>query len=431
MMEIINYIVNYILGVPSILIGIIACIGLIVQKKAFHEIMGGTFKTIIGFMLISAGTTVLANVLTPVTDMLQTAFGIQGVIGNDEGTVVVVLLQYGNEVILTMLSMFVFNLLIARFTRFKQVYLSGHVLLFAAGMSVVLLETNWSTLPDWAIILLGGFVSACCIVFGMSITQKYMDKITGNAGVALGHASCLSSFIAGWLGEKFGDPSHSAENIKFPKWISFFRDSTLSTAGTMVIFLLVISIVAGSSVVSTVAGEQGGIMWSITNGLQFGVGVTIVLSGVRMLISELVPAFKGFTEKIIPNAIPGLDCPIVMPYAPNSWLLGFVISFPIGLFFTFLMAGPLHMSTVVVACSVPYFFTGGPAGVFGNATGGIKGVVLGAIATAVLMSFGVALLIPLTGEAVINSGFIWPTPDFAVFGTLFGYIAKLLGSLFI
>ena len=53
MMEVINYIATYILGVPAILIGIVACIGLIVQKKAFHEIMAGTFKTIIGFMMIS------------------------------------------------------------------------------------------------------------------------------------------------------------------------------------------------------------------------------------------------------------------------------------------------------------------------------------------------------------------------------------------
>lgn len=45
-----------------------------------------------------------------------------------------------------------------------------------------------------------------------------------------------------------------------------------------------------------------------TKSIYFGVGMTVMLLGVRMLIGEIVPAFKGIAEKVVPGAIPALDC---------------------------------------------------------------------------------------------------------------------------
>ena len=41
-----------ILKVPSILVGLIAMIGLLVQKKPFTDIVKGTIKTILGFLVL-------------------------------------------------------------------------------------------------------------------------------------------------------------------------------------------------------------------------------------------------------------------------------------------------------------------------------------------------------------------------------------------
>ena len=55
-------------------------------------------------------------------------------------------------------------------------------------------------------------------------------------------------------------------------------------------------------------------VWAITSGLSFAGGVYIILSGVRLIVGEIVPAFRGIAMKLVPNAIPALDCPVLFPY---------------------------------------------------------------------------------------------------------------------
>lgn len=48
-LETLNFVVD-ILKVPSVLVGLIALIGLVAQKKAFSDVVKGTIKTILGFV---------------------------------------------------------------------------------------------------------------------------------------------------------------------------------------------------------------------------------------------------------------------------------------------------------------------------------------------------------------------------------------------
>ena len=48
-----NFIVN-ILSTPAILVGLLSLIGLALQKKPIEEIVKGTVKTIVGFLVLSA-----------------------------------------------------------------------------------------------------------------------------------------------------------------------------------------------------------------------------------------------------------------------------------------------------------------------------------------------------------------------------------------
>ena len=58
----------------------------------------------------------------------------------------------------------------------------------------------------------------------------------------------------------------------------------------------------------------------------FTAGILILLQGVRMFLGELVPAFKGISDKLVTGAIPALDVPALFGYAPNSLMIGFITS---------------------------------------------------------------------------------------------------------
>ena len=57
-MPVIDFIVN-VLSTPAILVGLVALLGLVLQKKPIEELVKGTLKTIVGFLVLSAGASFL------------------------------------------------------------------------------------------------------------------------------------------------------------------------------------------------------------------------------------------------------------------------------------------------------------------------------------------------------------------------------------
>jgi len=75
-----------------------------------------------------------------------------------------------------------------------------------------------------------------------------------------------------------------------------------------------------------------------------------------MILAELVPAFQGIAQSLIPNAVPALDCPTVFPYAPNAVVIGFIFSVIGGIVGMFLV-GPLGLALIIPGM-IPHFFDG-------------------------------------------------------------------------
>ena len=59
-MPVIDFIVN-VLSTPAILVGLVALLGLVLQKKPIEELVKGTLKTIVGFLVLSAGASFLQS----------------------------------------------------------------------------------------------------------------------------------------------------------------------------------------------------------------------------------------------------------------------------------------------------------------------------------------------------------------------------------
>ncbi|ROR09842.1 PTS ascorbate transporter subunit IIC [Erwinia sp. JUb26] len=411
-----------ILKVPAILVGLVALLGLVAQKKSFPDVVKGTIKTILGFLVLAGGATVLVGSLSPLGDIFKHAFNVQGIIPNNEAIVSIGLGEYGASTTLIMAFGMVANIVIARFTSLKYIFLSGHITFYMACMVAIILSVAGFT--GIQLIYTGALTLGFIMAFFPALAQPYMRKITNNDQIAFGHFGTVGYVLSGWIGSVVGKGSRSTEEMNLPKNLSFLRDSTISISLTMMIIYLILCISAGKEYVeSTFSHGQNYLVFSIVQAITFAAGVFIILQGVRLILAEIVPAFTGFSEKLVPNARPALDCPVIYPYAPNAVLIGFISSFVGGLVGLFVLG---HLDLVLILPGVvPHFFCGATAGVFGNATGGRRGAVIGAFAHGLLITFLPVALLPVLGSlGLANTTF--SDADFGVVGILLGNLVHVL-----
>ncbi|MGT2800524.1 PTS ascorbate transporter subunit IIC [Streptococcus marmotae] len=404
---------------PAILVALIAILGLVLQKKPLSDIMKGGIKTFVGFLVVSGGAGIVQNSLQPFGQMFEHAFHLTGVVPNNEAIVAVALTEYGTATSLIMLLGMVFNIAIARFTRFKYIFLTGHHTLYMACMIAVILSVAGFT--SAGLIVMGGLALALIMTLSPAFVQKYMVQLTGNDKVALGHFGSLGYWLSGFIGGLVGDKSTSTEDMKFPKGLAFLRDSTVSIAISMsVIYMIVAFFAGGDYIKENLSNGTNSMVYALTLGGTFAAGVFVILAGVRLILAEIVPAFKGISEKLVPNSKPALDCPIVYPYAPNAVLIGFISSFVGGIVSMFILIAT--GGVVILPGVVPHFFCGATAGVIGNASGGVRGAVIGSFVHGILISFLPVFLLPVMGSLGF-AGSTFSDADFGLSGIFLGLLA--------
>lgn len=412
-----------ILKQPALLMGIMSCIGLIALRKPGHKIMTGTLKPILGYLMLGAGADFITSNLDPLGKMIETGFHITGVVPNNEAIVSVAQKLLGVETMSILVVGLIINLIIARFTKYKYVFLTGHHSFFMACLLSAVLGT--CGMAGTELILFGGFILGAWSAISPAIGQRFTRKVTDGDDIAMGHFGSLAYYISAWVGSKVGKPEESTEKIEVPEKWGFLRDTTISTAITMMVFYLVAAIAAGPTFVSTLSDGTSPFLFALMCGLKFAVGVTIVYSGVRMILGDLIPAFQGIATKIIPDAIPAVDCAVFFTYAPTAVVIGFVVSFiggVIGMIILGLVGGVL-----IIPGLVPHFFCGATAGIFGNATGGRKGAIVGSFVNGLLITFAPALLLPVLGSLGFQNT-TFGDFDFAVLGIVIGKASELLGK---
>ncbi len=384
------FIANNIVNQPALLIGLIAAIGLIAQRKSFSDIVTGTLKTAVGFLALQQGSNIVVGALLDFQPVLKAAFGVEaaalGGAGLDQ-----IFTDYGGPISLIMAFGFLVNLLIARFTPLKYVYLTGHLMFWMATVIVSVMVEGNANAPTWAYVLIGSVICGIYWTIQPAIIQPLMRKVTGHDQLAYGHTSASNVWLAAKLGPLVGSKEQSTEEVELPSWLGFFRDVTAATAFVISVVVIIAALFAGPANVPS--GDLNYIVYAVIQGLTFALGIAILLFGVRMVIAEIVPAFRGFAMRIVPDAKPALDCPIVFDYAPTAVLIGFLsASVAFGVIMVILGATKL---AIVVPPLIMLFFPGGAGGVFGNSTGGVRGAILGGLILGVILALGQWLVTPL------------------------------------
>lgn len=409
---------------PAILVALIAVLGSVLQKKSATDIVKGGVKTFVGFLVVTAGAGVIVGALAPFGEMFKVAFNMQGVIPNNEAIVAVALNQYGTSTALIMLSGMIFNILIARFTKFKYIFLTGHHTLYMACMVAVIMSVAGFT--SVSLILLGGLVLGLIMSISPALVQRFMVDLTGNDSVALGHFGAVGYALSGYVGKLVGNKEKSTEDINFPKSLGFLRDSTVSIAITMTVIYTTVALFAGPAYIQeNLSSGTNYLIFALQQSGSFAAGVFVILAGVRLILNEIVPAFKGISDKLVPNAKPALDCPILYPYAPNAVLIGFFSSFVGGLVSMIIMI--FTGGIIILPGVVPHFFCGATAGVIGNSSGGLRGAIAGSFLQGMLISFLPVFLMPVLGQLGF-AGSTFSDADFASSGIILGGLANMGGK---
>lgn len=423
MQSVLNFIINEIFGQGAIFISLIALVGLAVQKKPVSEIVRGTFMTAIGYFVLNQGVSIVSGTVTDVSTAFCTIMP-KAV----ESKSVDIGGLYGTQIGIVMLIGFAINLLVARFSKkWKTVFLTGHMLYWfpyvfiAAGVD--------AGLSGAKLIIMAGLFTAIYMIVAPNLMRPLVKKVTGTDSFSIAHPTTTLSLLAAGVAKVTGDPSKSTEDIKFPKAFNFLRE--ISITGSIVILLtyLVMALllkINGYAPAEVFGYGSQAFTYYFTKCMTFGVGTTIMLMGVRMLIAEIVPAFQGFATKLIPGAIPALDCPVIFNMAPNALIIGFLCAL-VSSVLCILIVTPLGIfPTVVIPLAFTCFFEAGCAAIVANAYGGVRGCIIASLVNGIVMVLLVGFGAFFFNNTINSWMLVYGGQDFSLWGIAEGLVAKLL-----
>ncbi|ABG87029.1 PTS ascorbate transporter subunit IIC [Clostridium perfringens] len=403
MKEILDFCVSFFRN-PALFMGLVVAIGLILQRKPIDAILKGIFKGIIGMVILLKGVDIVVSSITPLANAFSGLFNTQS--NSTLGDFNVFLGQYGSYVGLILLCGFVINIIIARYTRFKTIYLTGNILFWYPMLFLAVgIENNVSGLKLFIFTLI---MYILVITIFPYILRKHVKYVTGNDSFTIGHTASIYCLLGSYIGKLVGQKDKNIENLNLPKSLSFFRDTNITAAIVMFIVYIIVGLFIGKESRTAIYGSEPLITYSLIQGITFAAGMIILLTGVRMILGEIIPSFKGIADKLAKGSIPALDIPMIFPYGPNALLIGFIIALitSIGTLFLLGASGVLTFALIplVVAC----YFDVAPGAIFANARGGWPAAIitsaLGGIILMVLAFISLNLVSGTVGNFIQTYG---------------------------
>ena len=421
MKEILDFCVSFFRN-TALFMGLVVAIGLILQRKPIDAILKGIFKGIIGMVILLKGVDIVVSSITPLANAFSGLFNTQS--NSTLGDFNVFLGQYGSYVGLILLCGFVINIIIARYTRFKTIYLTGNILFWYPMLFLAVgIENNVSGLKLFIFTLI---MYILVITIFPYILRKHVKYVTGNDSFTIGHTASIYCLLGSYIGKLVGQKDKNIENLNLPKSLSFFRDTNITAAIVMFIVYIIVGLFIGKESRIAIYGSEPLITYSLIQGITFAAGMIILLTGVRMILGEIIPSFKGIADKLAKGSIPALDIPMIFPYGPNALLIGFIIALitSIGTLFLLGASGVLTFALIplVVAC----YFDVAPGAIFANARGGWPAAIITSALGGIILMVLAAISLNLVSGTVGNFIQTYGGNEFSIWVI----ISDLVGKLF-
>lgn len=411
------------LSQPAFIAGIVVCIGLIALGKPPTEVVRATVRAILGFVLLNLGCSILVEVLGDFSTLFSGAFSMTGIVPSNEAVLAITLARYGTVVTFVFILALVLNIVLARFSPFKYVFLASDQVLYMA--SAITPGLMLAGLDNVSAIICGACIEGMGLVVMPALLHGPMREMTGE-DCSMAHFGSLGYLFCSKLGGLIGNPKESIEDVGLPRSLDFLQDSNVSVSLVMMVLFFVVTAFAPAEAVASLAGSQNQWVWAFFRAITFAAGIYVLIAGVNILLEEITPAFKGFSDKIVPNAIPAYPCVVIFEGRSNALICGFLMSTLGGAVAMLIQVGmglPVVLFASAIVC---HFFCGGLAAMFGDHTGGRRGAFVGPLVVGFVITWLPILWTSIYGvlDPVLQTTCV-PDTDFSTFSLVLGAVAQL------
>lgn len=419
------------------MIGLIVMLGYILLKKPWYDILAGTLKAIVGYFILAAGSSGLVSNFRPVLTGLKDRFNLDAMVidpyfGQNAVTAGVEEVfgkGFGQAMILLLIA-FIVNILLVRFsrvTKLRALFTTGHVQVQQAATAywLIMFACPFLLKNDMVMLIVMALVLGLYWAVGANLTIKPCQEVTDGAGFCLAHQQMFGVAFNYWLAEKLfgkknkeGKDVKKIEDIELPGFMSVFNDNMVCTSILMLVFFgIILTILGRDYLVANGFLAEGASMlfYVIKTCLHFAVYLAILQLGVRTFVTELTASFQGIADKLLPGAIPGVDCAVIFGFgAANAVPIGFLAGFA-GQILAIIALIVLKSPVLVICGFVPVFFDNASIGIFANEKGGIKAALVLPFISGLCQVFGSALIAGWVGMAAYGGylgmwdwAVVWP-----------------------
>lgn len=223
-----SFVLNNVLRNAAVLLGLIAMLGLLLQRKSLADVVKGSLMAAFGMVILTEGVSILIGTIAPINAAVQSSMGLVSDAATPPDAAFTA--EYGGIVGISMFFGLLLHLLIARFTPVKTVFLTGHMLwwfpfvIVAGGVEAGVRGTT--------LVALSAVLSALYWSLMPWLMRRFVWDATGDESFLIGHPTGILSLFSGYVARAVGDKSRSTEDLQLPPKLSFFRE--ISICGALV-----------------------------------------------------------------------------------------------------------------------------------------------------------------------------------------------------